>query len=384
MKTFTILTSLLLLLFASSCRNEDYIIAEEEKPVQPVERTEVVGLYVLNEGNMGMNKSTLDYLDYSSGGYISNIYSARNPDVPKELGDVGNDLQIYGSRLYAVVNCSNKVEVMDAATCRRLGQVDIPNCRYIVFDEGYAYVSSYAGPVELSPEYQQRGFVAKVDTATMQVVGRCLVGFQPDGMAVSEGRLYVANSGGYMVPNYERTVSVIDLATFTATGTIDVDINLHYVVADRHRNLWIASRGDYYGAAPALYRYSLDSGQITKKIATTVSNYWLDGDSLYTVGSSYDFTTGEQQLSYLIVNTTTGDIASQQYVSDAVRQAVNVPYGVCVNPVTKDIYVSDGGDYVNPGTLFCLASDGTLKWKTRTGDIPAHFAFLTRQLTINN
>lgn len=375
----TTLTCTLLLLSLCACRNEDYIIAEEETPVQPSERTEILGLYVLNEGNMGMNKSTLDYLDYSSGGYISNIYSAHNPDVPKELGDVGNDLEIHGSRLYAVINCSNKVEVMDAATCRRLGQIDIPNCRYIAFDEGYAYVTSYAGPVELSPEYQQRGFVAKVDTATMEIVSRCLVGFQPDGIAVSDGRLYVANSGGYMVPNYENTVSVIDLETFTVERTIEVGINLHHVIADGHGGLWIASRGDYYGTSPALYRYSLDKQAIEKKIDACVSNYWLCGDSLYTVGSSFNYTTGEQQLSYYIIDTHRGTVVSRQYVSDEVKAKIGVPYGVCVNPLTHDIYVSDAGNYVNPGTLFCLAADGTLKWQTRTGDIPAHFAFLTRK-----
>lgn len=31
----------------------------------------------------------------------------------KELGDVGNDLQIYGSKLYATINVSNYIEVMN-------------------------------------------------------------------------------------------------------------------------------------------------------------------------------------------------------------------------------------------------------------------------------
>lgn len=181
-----------------------------------------------------------------------------------------------------------------------------------------------------------------------------------------------------MVPNYENTVSVVDLATFTVERTIEIGINLHHVIADRHRQLWVASRGDYYGTAPALYRYSLDTGTVTAKIDACVSNYWLDGDSLYTVGSSFNYATGEQQLSYLIINTGSGEIVTRQYVADDVKAKVNVPYGVCVNPQTHDIYVSDGGNYVNPGTLFCMASDGTLKWQTRTGDIPAHFAFLTQ------
>ena len=67
----------------------------------------------------------------------------------------------------AVINCSNLVEVMDVETARHIAEIPLPNCRYITFDGGYAYVSSYAGAVEFDPEYR-RGYVAKIDTVTMQ------------------------------------------------------------------------------------------------------------------------------------------------------------------------------------------------------------------------
>ena len=63
---------------------------------------DVKGFFLLNEGNMGSNKASLDYFDYESGEYSCNIFPQRNPNVVKELGDVGNDLQIYGERLYTV------------------------------------------------------------------------------------------------------------------------------------------------------------------------------------------------------------------------------------------------------------------------------------------
>jgi hypothetical protein len=69
---------------------------------------------MLNEGNMGSNKCTLDFFDYTKGTYYRNIYAEINPNVVKELGDVGNDIKIYGSKLYIVVNVSNKIEVLDA------------------------------------------------------------------------------------------------------------------------------------------------------------------------------------------------------------------------------------------------------------------------------
>lgn len=82
---------------------------------------------------------------------------------------MGNDIQIYGDKLYAVINCSHFIEVMDKSNARHLGTIDIPNCRYITpFTRGYAYVSSYAGPVQIDPN-AHLGYVAKVDTATLQM-----------------------------------------------------------------------------------------------------------------------------------------------------------------------------------------------------------------------
>jgi hypothetical protein len=115
-----------------ACRTDDIIIyAEEEDIDKPTVQSEVIGMYVLNEGNMGSNKCTLDYLDLSDTiiHYQRNIYAERNPGEVKELGDVGNDIQIYGSRLWLVINCSNKVEVCRAADAVKIGKINIPNCR---------------------------------------------------------------------------------------------------------------------------------------------------------------------------------------------------------------------------------------------------------------
>ncbi|MEG3048527.1 MAG: YncE family protein, partial [Mucinivorans sp.] len=167
------------------------------------------------------------------------------PGVVKELGDVGNDIQIYGNKLYAVINCSHFVEVMELKTAKHIAQISIPNCRYIVFKDQYAYVTSYAGPVAIDPN-ARLGYVAKIDTATLKVVGECTVGYQPEEMVIAGDKLYVANSGGYRVPNYDKTVSVIDLEKFTEVRKIDVAINLHRLEVDRYGNVWVSSRGDYY------------------------------------------------------------------------------------------------------------------------------------------
>ena len=47
-----------------------------------------------------------------------------------------------------------------------------------------------------------------------------------------------------------------------------------------------------------------------------------------------------------------------------------------MTPFTKDFYISDARNYVNPGYLYCYGRDGVQKWSVRTGDVPAHMAML--------
>ena len=363
-------------LLIAGCRTIDPITPPEEEQKGEAVQNEIVGFYLLNEGNMGSNKSTLDYYDYTTATYSRDIYAEANPNVPKELGDVGNDLKIYGGRLYAVINCSNKVEVLDARTCKRIGQVDIPNCRYITFDGKYAYVSSYAGPVSLDASHAQIGYVARFDTASLQIDATCLVGYQPDELAVVGSKLYVANSGGYMVPDYDSTVSVIDLTSFTETKRITVTKNLWRVRADSNGQLWVSSRGDYYDTPAKLYCIDTQTDRLIDSISIAVSALDIVGDSLYACATAWDYIEMDDVLSYSIVNVRTREQVCANFITDGTDAQIQKPYGIKVNPLTGDIYVTDAKNYVNPGMLHCYSQAGKLKWSVRTGDIPAHIAFL--------
>lgn len=365
-----------ILISSPSCREEVEIYEPDRIQTSIPEFTDIQGFYLLNEGNMGSNKSTLDYYDYGTGTYCRNIFAEANPTVPMEMGDVGNDIKIYGSKLYAVINCSNKIDVMDKYTAKKTGQINIPNCRYIRFYKGYAYVTSYAGPVKLDPKYEQLGYVAKVDTATLKVVDRCLVGFQPDEIEIVNKKIYVANSGGYMFPNYENTVSVIDIESFKEIKRIPVAINLHRLRGDRHGNLWVSSRGDYYTKPSRLYWINTNTDKLVDSLNIAVSNFHLDGDSLYIYSTEWSYINMGYVITYGIVDVAKKEIVTRNFITDGTNTKIKIPYGIMVNPITKDIYVTDAKNYVTPGTLYCFDKYGKKKWNHSTGDIPAHFVFL--------
>ena len=341
---------------------------------------EVKGFFLLNEGNMGSNKATLDYFDYATGVYTRNIFAERNPGVALELGDVGNDLGIYGSRLYAVINCSNLVEVMDVETARHIAEIPLPNCRYIAFDGGYAYVSSYAGAVEFDPEYR-RGYVAKIDTVTMQVVDTCSVGYQPEEMAVVDGRLYVANSGGYMAPDYDLTVSVIDLATFEVCNEIEVAPNLHQVKIGGDGMLYISSRGDYYGHQSSTWVVDPSTDEVVRELQLLQnSDMAVYGDSLYVISHSWSNVSLDYSTGYAVFDTREGITVTSNFVTDGTEEEITTPYCIAVNPSNGDIFLTDAKDHVTPGRIHCYGQDGVRKWSATTGDIPGHIVFTRKPL----
>lgn len=366
--------------FLSSCRDEG-------EPILPATVTNVTtgqtsgsikGFYLLNEGNMGSNKATLDFFDYTTGNYHKNIFAERNPNVVKELGDVGNNVQIYGNKLYAVINCSHLVEVMDVNTARHIATISIPNCRYLAFDKGYAYVSSYAGPVLIDPN-ARLGYVAKIDTTTLTVKETCVVGYQPEEMVIRSNKLYVANSGGYRVPNYDNTVSVIDLNTFKEIKKITVAVNLHRMQIDNYQNIYVTSRGDYDKTPSSTF--IIDKNDIVSDdLHLPASNMTLCGDYLYMYSTEWNNTTMKNTISYAIVDTKTKKIVTRNFITDGTDKRIKIPYGIAVNPETKEIYVTDAKDYVTPGTLYCFTPDGKKKWEVVTGDIPAHIVFTNKKI----
>ncbi|WP_221887714.1 YncE family protein [Chitinophaga polysaccharea] len=361
----------------TGCRKGDRIVPPEVTPVDTAKPGSAYnGFYLLNEGNMGSNKSTLDYYDYTAGIYKSNIYATANPAAVKELGDVGNDLAIYGSKLYAVINISNKVEVMDAASTKRIKQINILNCRYITFANGKVYVSSYAGPVLIEPN-APIGFVAEIDTATLEITRKVIVGYQPEEMAVVGNKLYVANSGGYRVPNYDHTVSVIDLNTFKEIKKIDVAINLDRLKADTDGDIYVTSRGDYYNIPSRLFLIDTKTDVVKKQFDIPVSNLWISGDTAYVYGSVFSYNTGKWTITYNMVNVKTETVLSTNFITDGTDKTIRMPYGIAVNPATREIFLTDAKDYVSSGVLCCFSPAGKKKWSVTTGEIPAHIAFVS-------
>lgn len=357
-------------------------------------------LFVLNEGSMGANNASLDFLRFSDGNYITQSFRKMNPLVATGIGDVGNDIAVHGDELWIVINNSGLVEVVSAADETEIAAIQVPTPRNIAFDGKYAYVTSWAGAYavgqydengkySISDSKNPRGQVYRINLSTKELEGSVQVGYQPEGIASYDGKLYVANSGGIssQLPpsySYDNTVSVIDAASFRVVQTVEVEVNLKNVHSDGRGTIYVTSFGDYWNIHSGLYAFSAANPAEVRKIdgavfqegATNVSCSFLLGDTVYCIGTPDEFDWSKPR-SYSLWSVTTKN-ASQAVstVSFYPFALSGTPYGLAVageNPGL--LFVGDAGDYFNPGTVSCYRlDDGEPLWKVNAGVCPGHFA----------
>ena len=337
-------------------------------------------LFVLNEGNFQKNNSTLDFFRFSDGNYVSDAFGSMNPAVVQGLGDTGNDLVLHDGKLWVVMNGSGYVHVLDAKDETLLKSIAVPDPRYIAFDKSHAYVSSYAGAIYGGEE--TNGKVYRIDLKTYQVDGEVTVGCQPEGVAVSNDKLYVANSGGY---NYmhENTVSMITLSDFKLNQNITVASNLHFLTADSQGTVWVSSYGESTWTQDAsgnwiqsmsepmgLYKITGSGTTMVKDVHVSCMTLCDDG-FIYAIGNADELDGGYNNTLYKV--SVNGGAVSSTSISKTDAAQVGNPYGICVNPKTGDIYIADA-DYTGPGKVWCFTKDLKLKWSAVAGMLPAHMA----------
>lgn len=145
----------------------------------------IKGVYVLNEGGFTKNNASLTYYVPDSNKTYQDVFRAVNG---RPLGDVANDMKIFQGRGYIVVNNSDKVEVIDIGTNSSVGTINVgagKSPRQIAFaDLNKAYVTNL---------YDSS--VTVVNLQTFSVMRTIRVGQNPDGIAIAQGKAYVANSG---------------------------------------------------------------------------------------------------------------------------------------------------------------------------------------------
>lgn len=317
------------------------------------EEKEVLGdVYILNEGGWGTNDASLSCYNSKTKQLQNDCFQVQNK---RGLGDLANDLKLYGNKLYCVVNGSSTVEVMDISTGKSIKQIHLfegnaaKSPRRIAFWQSKAYVCCYDGTV------------VRIDTASLAVEASIKVGRNPEDLCVSNGKLYVSNSGGLDFPNYDNTVSVVDLAAFTETKKITVGANPNRIAADSYGNVFLIVMGDY-GETPAAFKcISSQTDAVTHSFDIAASNFAISGNTAYLYQYDY-FTETYWVKEFNVANKT---ITKENFFTEAVD--LKTPYGIAVDATNGDVYIGDARYFKESGDVYCFGSNGKKKFVLNVG-----------------
>lgn len=317
------------------------------------------GMLVLCEGLFQQNNSSLSWIDLSNDEVNTDFFSSQNG---RFLGDTGNDMKEYGSKIYIIVNNSNTVEVINKKDGKSIKQISMTfgssgkQPRSIAFYNGKAFVTCYDG------------FVDVIDTTSLTVSQRIPVGSNPEGLAVSNGKLFVSNSGGLNYPAVDSTVSIIDLASNTELDRIVVGKNPGAIQVDSEGDVYVIARGNYSSIPSRMVRINAQTNLVEQTFSFDASGMALMNDYFLISFYNYSMQTSEIRL----FNTLSESVENNNFITTS---GITTLYGIQYNPVSDKIYCLDAMNFTNSGYVRQYSSAGVYEKSYHVGLNPSKLIF---------
>ena len=288
---------------------------------------------IVNNGNWNSNDACISSCNLTTGEVSSELFFAANG---QRLGDLAQDIICYEDKILIAVSGSKIIFVCDK-DLKIVAQITKDySPRAFCLGEGKIYVSYY------------EGYLGEIDPSDWSV-RTTQVGPNPEGVAYSNGKVYVANSGGY-VPGYDKTVSVVDTESFKQIETIEVNPN-PAKLAVYGETLYVTSFGNYGDIPAKLQAVNLSDKSIVDIPIQGVNSMASDGNgNLWVLSGEYDENwklTGKITLVDAASATVSGTFA------EGIENAYSISY-------SKGYVFAGASDYRTDGKLHIYKEDGTL------------------------
>jgi YVTN family beta-propeller protein len=348
-KQFNLFVALLVII--AGCTKDNPAVPPTELPPA------VTGVFIVNEGGFQKSNASLSFYIPDSHKVYRDIFSAANNRV---LGDIANDMVLYGNKGFIVVNNSHKIEVISLETYGSIGTLYLPGSspyKMVIANQNKGYVTNYAA-----------NSVTVFNPGTLQVIKEIPVGKNPKGILLFNNRVYVCNSGDFSA---DSTVSVIDVTADSIVKTITVGVGPN--------DLGVDEDGDIFVRCYGYSDWSNPSNDIAGNIAVinTASNT-VSGNipvPLLTLGHPDKIVVSKKGYGYVLTasgvvkfDTKSNTIASNPIIT-------RFGYGIAIDPVDEQIYLCDPKDFVNNGQILLYSKEGMLRDSVSVGIAPSTIAF---------
>lgn len=315
------------LLFTVSCRTDDPIV--EPQPKGAYEN----GIFLSNEGNFGTPTASVSFISADLS-IENNIYSSNNSGAA--LGDVLQDIGVYGDNAYLILNNSNKIEVVNRYTFKKVATVSdqVSQPRYIAFANNNYYVTNSSGASKYVNVYSAstNTFVKKIDLTS-----------SGERIVEASGKIFVQNASfgsGNTITIINPTSNTVESEVTVPNGNIQKTISAGgnvYTIASTSTNSYI------YKLSPT----GIISSTITLTGFANANNLEADGSKLF-------FSSGAKIYS-MDMSSTAVPTAPILTLTDNSWSAL---YGFSV--IDGKIYISNANGFTADSTVEIYSTAGTL------------------------
>ena len=346
-KFYLFVYSTLLALALISC-NDDDITCCDNMPTSG-------NVIIVNEGQFGQGNASMDVFNAADETIQNKAFSSANS---RGLGDVFQSITFHDEKMYLFVNASQRIEVIDEVTFESIATITgMSSPRYGAVIGNEMYVSDLFSPV-----------LYKIDLTTNMVSGTIDLPVAVEELVVVNDKIYASALSFSTLLN---EVYIIDPVT-EDISTIEVGNGPEAMVKDANDNIWVYCSGfftDSLFLPQSLHHINTSNNTVEKsfdfagqpaafpaRLAMDVS----DNRTIY-----FTTSTGVKRMS---IDAQSAPLVDHFSYSGSI-------YGLAVDPDTKDMYIGDAGNFVDPGMLSIFSEDGMLMSTYETGVSPGRIYF---------
>jgi len=336
-----LMMSALVLIVLSACKKDDKPAVELPLPASS-------GRVLIScEGSFGSVNASISAYSTLDNSIVNNVFSQVNM---QDLGDVLQSLEGANDKVYAVVNNSSKIEVMDKeGLIREIPITGLLSPRFILpIDSEKAYVSDLFS-----------GSISVVDLLTKSVTDVINVNAWTEEMLRDGDFAYVTAAD-------KDKLYVVNVNTDMVVDSIQVTLGPIALSIDSQGKLWVLCNGYFGVVPPELHRIDLSTSSV-------MASMTLPAPFAYQMKMAMN---PAKDRVYVMNNTVFSMGINQTTLSTT--PVVPFPgnaYGLGVSPFNGDIYVGDAPDFSNPGKVFRYSSSGAFIDSMQVGIAPNGFLF---------
>ncbi|MBL0309462.1 MAG: hypothetical protein IPP77_07260 [Bacteroidetes bacterium] len=334
-----------------------FVCSSCKKDTTTLNLPSTAGVFICNEGPFNFGSGEISFYNPMNQEISNNLFQAANQYA---LGDVAQSLFIRDSLGFIVVNNSQKIEVVNIASMKKIRTILIPGSspRYFyALNDSIAYVSELYKSKIYVLNYQSGVVIKEIDQVSRWTEHLMKYG---NDILVEERNLdaFPSSQAGFVRIN-SNSHAVVQHYSFDGS-------NIQGMAKDKDNRLWLLMDGDTAHSINSSLVCLNEDFSVHRMISFPLNHHPAllrinaTGDTLLYLDSDiYRFSISDNQLS------------ATPFIS---RNGHNI-YALDIDSKSGDIYFSDALDFVQASRVYRYDKSGQLIHSFTAGIIAGNFTF---------